>query len=147
MPKQRGRKSAAAKNLTVIDCHAPARPKAPADMSAQQMDIWNAVVATEPAGFFSSDALCALLADYCRHRDSCETISNVINQFDSEWLKREDGSKRFDNLLRMREREARCVLRCATKLRITNQSRYTPQSAATASNNLLKTKRPWESEA
>ena len=39
----------------------------------------------------------------------------------------------YDKLLSMRDRETKAMGSLATKLRLTNQARYTPQAAATAS--------------
>lgn len=149
---KRGPKSGAEKELEkmkVIDggfqTGAPGLPAPPGDLNEPQMAIWNAVVRSEPPGFFESDATQALLADYCRHRDSSEQVSKIINEFKPEWLKLDEGAKRYESLLRMRDRENRALLRCATKLRITNQARYTPQAAATAARNRPKAARPWES--
>lgn len=142
--KQRGRKSSAKKNITVIDGGVPSRPEPPPELNERQMDIWNNIVRSEPPGFFGTDALRALLGDYCRHREASESISLVISEFQPDWLKMDEGAKRYDTLLRMRDRESKAVMRCATKLRITNQARYTPQAAATAGRNLPKVARPWE---
>ena len=71
-------------------------------------------------------------------------MSEVISTFKPEWLKSEEGAKRYHGLLRMRELETRAALSCATKLRLTNQSRYTPQAANTASKNMATAPKPWE---
>ena len=142
--KQRGRKSAASHDITVIDGGVGAPPEPPGDLNSDQMDIWNAIVRTEPAGFFNTDAVRSLLADYCRHREASETLSRVLGEFDPEWTKAPDGLRRYDTLLRLRDRESKAVMRCATKLRITNQSRYTPQAAGTSARNKSKVARPWE---
>ena len=150
MPKKvtkRGRKSTASKQTAkvhVIDGGAPALPQAPASLNADEMDVWNRVVRTEPPEFFNTDVLLDMLADYCRHRVASDVLSKTIAEFKPEWLKMEEGASRYDKLLRMRDRETKAVIRCATKLRITNQSRYTKGSAATASRNTTRTARPWE---
>lgn len=145
MSNKQGRKSAAELGVTVIGGGLPDRPKAPGDLTSAQMDIWNEVVRTEPAGFFNTDALKSLLADYCRRRDTNVLLSSQINAFEPEWLKDDDGAKRFDALLRMRDRESNAETRLATKLRLTNQARYTPQAAATSGRNKPRVAKPWES--
>jgi len=44
----------------------------------------------------------------------------------------------------MRDLENRAAALAATKLRITNQSHYTPMAAATASRNASRSVKPWE---
>jgi hypothetical protein len=44
----------------------------------------------------------------------------------------------------MRDIEARGAADKATKLRLTNQARYTPQAASTASKAAPRGKMPWE---
>ena len=101
-------------------------------------------MASEPADFFNTAALRGMLSDYCRHRASADKVSEVINIFQSEWLKNADGAKRYHGLLKMRDMETRAAADKATKLRMTNQSRYTPQAASTASRHAAKGVKPWE---
>jgi len=119
------------------------RPDPPDELNPRQQEIWRETVASEASDFFSTAALRSLLANYCRHTEAAEGISSVINEFKPEWLKNSDGSKRYHLLIKMREIEVRASLSCATKLRLTNQSRYTPQAASTAARNAPKAK-PWE---
>lgn len=138
----RGRKSAA--ELSVVKGAFGQRPDPPADLTEDQARIWTEIVASEPANFFNTAALRALLADYCRHRAASEMISGVINTFKADWLKTAEGAKRYHDLLKMRDLESRGAITAATKLRLTNQSRYTPQAAGTASRNAPRAPRPWE---
>ena len=50
----------------------------------------------------------------------------------------------YDKLLKMRDRETKAIGDKATKLRLTNQSRYTPQAAATAVKNEIGARKPWQ---
>lgn len=145
MKNTRGRKSAAELGVTVIGGGLPERPKAPGGLNSAQMDIWNEIVRTEPAGFFNTEALRGLLTDLCRRRHAEDVLSEQINDFDPEWLKDDAGAKRFDSLLKMRDRESSAHTRLATKLRLTNQARYTPQRAATDNRNTSRVAKPWES--
>jgi hypothetical protein len=55
------------------------------------------------------------------------------------------GLKRFKELLQMRDIEVRGAMQIATKLRLTNQSRYSKVSAATAARNAQDSVvKPWE---
>jgi len=140
---KRGRKSAA-EIAVVVTGEFGTRPQPPDDLNERQAEIWREAAASEPADFFNTSVLRNILTDYCRHRESAESITAVISEFKSEWLKSAEGAKRYSGLLRMRDLEMRASLSCATKLRLTNQSRYTPQAAATASNNTSRLPRPWE---
>lgn len=120
------------------------RPEPPAELDAAQAEVWRITVASEALEFFATAALRALLKDYCRHRVEVERISLILNSFQLDWIKNAEGAKRYSDLLRMRERETRSAYMVATKLRITNQARYTTLSAGTASRNTLRGTKPWE---
>jgi hypothetical protein len=142
--RQRGRKSAAAQAAVVIAGGFGTRPEPPADLTPRQGDIWREIVGSEDPNFFNTGALRGLLAAYCRHREAYEGISAIINGFDPQWLKASEGAKRYKDLLKMRDLETRGATSLATKLRLTNQSRYTEKTSATAARNALKGPRPWE---
>lgn len=138
----RGRKSTAA--LSVVAGNFGSRPDPAPELTDEQAEIWRETVSSEAADFFGTAALRSMLADYCRHRASAKVVSEIIDTFKPEWLKAAEGAKRYYGLLKMRESETRAAASLATKLRLTNQSRYTPQAAATASRNATKGYKPWE---
>jgi hypothetical protein len=114
------------------------------ELNARQQDIWREIVASEPIDFFGTAALRNMLKDLCRHREAAEKVSAVIDSFDGAWLRTEDGAKRYHDLLKMRELEVRSASSLATRLRLTNQSRYTPQAASSNARNKPKGFKPWE---
>lgn len=140
--RTRGRKSAA--DLAIVKGNFGERPDPPADLTDAQAEIWRGIVASEAAAFFATAALRSLLAEYCRHRDTGEMLSGIINTFKPEWVKSGEGAKRYHSLLKMRDLESRAAIQAATKLRLTNQSRYTTRAADFASRNAAKGLRPWE---
>lgn len=145
--KQRGRKSkaAVAADLVVIEGDfGRERPLPPSDLTPRQAEIWTAIVNDEPLDHFSTAATREMLMDYCQHRETLEIINNTMNQFHAEWLKSANGAKRFNQLCKMRVLETRAAASLATKLRLTNQSRYTPRAAQSASANTAKGNKPWE---
>jgi len=142
--KKRGRKSVASKTLAVIDGGALAPPKPPGKLTSEALDVWHEVVKTEPHDFFQTEVAQAMLADYCQHRVTADLLTAQISEFDPEWLKMDEGTARLDRLLRMRDRETTAGVRIATKLRLTNQARYTPKASATRARNRVKVARPWE---
>lgn len=142
--KQRGRQSKASEEAQVIEGRFGARPSAPGDLTDDEAEIWQETTASEPADFFGTAALRALLKDYCRHRAAADKATRVINLFEDEWLKNAEGAKRYYGLLRIRDLETKAAADKATKLRMTNQSRYTPQAAGTAARNSAKGPKPWD---
>jgi len=141
---KRGRKSSAEASIFVIDGGISRRPEPAEDLTEAQAEIWRETVSSEPVEWFNTAALRSMLADYCRHRDAAMNISTVLNDFKPEWIKNAEGAKRYSGLLKMREAETRAAASLAGKLRLTNQSRYTPQSAGTATRNSAKGLKPWE---
>jgi hypothetical protein len=139
---KRGRKSTA--ELAVVQGSFGNRPEPPSELNEDEAAAWREVVGSEPADFFSTAALRGLLVDYCRHRGTAEMLNGLIASFKPEWLKVSDGARRYKELLKMRESETRAAASMATKLRLTNQSRYTPQAASTASRGTAKGFKPWE---
>ena len=84
------------------------------------------------------------MADYCRHREAVENVCKVLDTFKPEWLKNSEGASRYFQLLKMRDQETTASARMAMKLRLTNQSRYMPQTLARAAHNAPKLVKPWE---
>ncbi len=142
MATTRGRKSAA--SLSVVAGAIDGRPQPPKDLTPYQRDLWQRTVAAEPLDQFRTSALQQLLREYTRHCETADILAKQIDEFDPAWLADEDGLKRYDKLLGMRDRETKALADKATKLRLTNQSRYTPQAAATAAKNAAPRAKPWE---
>jgi hypothetical protein len=138
----RGRKSAA--SLEIITTVADAAPDAPYDLTDEAASVWRGVLDSLPAGYVAGEQFDTLAA-YCRHVVSARFLSREIDRFKLEWLKVEDGPDRLNKLLAMRDREVRGVLATARALRLTNQSRYRPERAATARGaSAAGSAKPWE---
>ncbi len=134
------RKSAA--SLAVIAGSLDRRPDPPADLTDLEAEVWERTVAHEAADVFGTAALQQMLKDYCRHVIAAERLGLVIEGHMSNPAA-EVSLKDLDCLLKMRDRETKAMADKATKLRLTNQSRYTPKAAATASKNVGANK-PWQ---
>lgn len=141
--RSRGRRSAV-EEATIIVGEFGKRPEPPDYLTERQAEIWRETVASEPADFFNTSTLRSLLADFCRHRQAADDVSAIIDTFKPEWLKNGEGVKRYQILLRIRETETRGAVTMARQLRLTNQSRYTPEKAATAGRNAARGPKPWE---
>lgn len=139
--EKRGRVSAAALSV-VAGTDIDGRPNAPADLTEFQAEVWNRTVANEAADVFKTAALQQLLKEYCRHVETADRLSRQVDRYTA------DGSNyelsEIDTLLRMRDRETKALADKATKLRLTNQSRYTPGAAGTANKNQGGKLKPWQ---
>jgi hypothetical protein len=85
-----------------------------------------------------------LLTNYCRHVAKARTLARAVDEFDQAWLADEDGLKRYDKLTQMAEREGRALSSLATRMRITQQSRYNPAAANTAASKAGTGHKPWQ---
>ena len=131
--------------LVVIQGGLAKRPEPPKELNDAQAKVWRETVASESATFFGTTALQLMLTDYCRHTVTAAEMSALIDQYDLSIVMTEDVAKLLDRLTKMRDRETKAAADKATKLRLTNQSRYTPQAAGTASkNNGAANLKPWE---
>jgi hypothetical protein len=140
--KTRGRTSSAALAV-VAGTDIDGRPKPPSDLTEFQQGVWVRTVANEGVDTFRTAALQQLLKEYCRHVETADRLSKQVDRATDEGsnLSYQD----IDCLLRMRDRETKALADKATKLRLTNQSRYTPGAAGTASKNASAEKKPWQS--
>jgi len=138
---ERGRRSAA--SLSVVVGSIDGRPQAPDDLTREQRAIWERTVANEAADVFKTAALQQMLKEYCRHVATAAKLAGLIETV--ERLENISGEEMadYDRLLKMRDRETKAAADKATKLRLTNQSRYTPQAAATAAKKGSERK-PWQ---
>lgn len=141
---ERGRRSAA--SLSVIAGGVDRRPDPPVELTDDEAEVWQRTVASEAADVFGTAALQQLLTEYCRHVVAAARLSLVIEAHMST-AESEVSLKDLDCLLKMRDRETKAVADLATKLRLTNQSRYTPKAAATAAKNQAKGEKPWQMRA
>ena len=134
------RKSAAA--LSVVPIGVPVRLAPPDDLTDAQADLWRAVVESKPVEWFGEDSA-PLLKEYVRAVTMCDLLelqvqAAIAGSGDPEAA----GSVKA--LLDMRDKESKRVASLATKLRLTQQSRYTPQAAATANKRVGAGSKPWQ---
>jgi hypothetical protein len=141
-----GRKSVSAAAI-VVQGSFGTRPDPPAELTPGAQAIWRRTVASEAGDFFRTAALQAMLADYCRHTEAADVLGAQIDAFDVDWFQSDEGLKRYDMLTKMRERETRAAADRATKLRLTNQSRYTQRAAEFAGRKQTAEAKPWQNRA
>jgi hypothetical protein len=129
-------------SLSIVTTLPGQRLRPPARLSAEAVGIWRAVVSGKPAAWFAADTA-AVLEAYVLAVVGHRVVSKQIRGLEEKSLATEDGLAAYDRLLRMQDRQARVLASMATKLRLTQQSRYTPGAAATASAK-AKGARPWD---
>ena len=109
----------------VIPVAGPSVHLAPAPgLTDDQAQVWRETVGARSADYFGEDAA-PLLEEYCRVVVMCRLLAVQIEAAISG-----GESGELKALLDMRDKESRRLTSIATKLRITNQSRYTPDKAA-----------------
>lgn len=138
---QRGRKSAAA-SLHVV--HLPGQwPQPPDRLTEAQAKAWENIVVTKPHDWFGPDTY-PLLVEYIRAAEQADVLARQLEDFDSEWLKDDDGLQRYEKLSRLADAKAASLARLATKMRLSQQSRYSEKTAATASKQAgSAAAKPW----
>lgn len=147
----RGRTSAA--ELSVISgggVETIRRPEPPQDLTDDEAKEWRAVVNRLPADWFPAETL-PMLGQYCRHTVAARRVASMIEQLDGLMAAEiKDGAKAaevvlssaktLDRLLKMQERESRCIASLATKMRISQQTTYDKSRKKGA----ITPKKPWE---
>jgi hypothetical protein len=141
--RKAGRISAAESAVVTADFGGK-RPDPPPELNERQQAIWRITVAAEPVGFFTPGAVTGMLADYCCHREVAEKLSQMIDVFEPEWMNTREGLLRYHSLLKMRELETRGAAHLATKLRLTNQSRFRPEKPDRLPGQGKNGPMPWE---
>lgn len=111
------------------------RPRAPVDLSPAQAELWRQIVATEPASLFGTAATAHLLRLYVEHAAFRAQVEGLIAAAPLAAALGDETAAGFDRLLRIRDRETRALVSLATRLRLTNQSRYSATAAASAGRN------------
>jgi hypothetical protein len=143
---QRGRKSAA--SLSVVSVLGNERPAPPDDLTEEEAEEWRAIASRMPHDWFTRENF-PLLAEYCRHivrsRDLAKDIA-AFKRFPTEVRLTTDGIHRYDTLLRMADRERAALVNLATKMRLTQQSRYRADKAAPAVERGKTVRKPWEKD-
>lgn len=117
------------------------RPEPPAALTEREAEVWRAVVATKPHDWFNADTA-PLLMDYCRAAVTSDELASELRKF-----KKIPGGSRFARYIALRklqDQNTRAMASLATKMRLTQQSRYTPQAASTANRRAGSGSKPWE---
>jgi hypothetical protein len=137
------KKSAASMSVVASIKPVDARLAPPESLTARQKELWIEIVAAKTSDWFTVDAQ-PLLVGYVKAIASHEALSVRVDAMEAGGhIGGLDSLKDEDKLYAMVERQARLVQSFATKMRLTQQARYTTGSAATATARAGKS-RPWD---
>jgi len=141
--KQRGRKQnlqlAKESPISAVD-----RPEPSIELTPEQRLVWITVVNSLPAEWFE-DYSTQTLTQYCRHVVEARRIAGLIEKLlddSGETLDIVEFTTAYDKLLKLQERESRIILSLMTKMRLTQQSTWSPQKGK--SGQSAKVAAPWE---
>lgn len=138
----RGRASVAA--LAVASpVKAEQRLAPPLHLSEAARSVWLEVVNDQPASAFTATHS-PMLEMYCGHVVQARVIEQQIEAFDAAWMADDEGLKRYDRLLAMREREGRAASSLATRLRLTRQAVEHPTTVGRTNARQAKARKPWQ---
>lgn len=137
-----GRKSVEA--LSVVVSIPGQRMEPPESLTEAQKATWRSVVATKPPEWFAADSAPVLIA-YCKAVETHGYLSVQVETYQARKRLTGKALRAYGFLLKAQEQQARLIAVLATKMRLVQQSRYTPQSAATADRRTSNAvKKPWE---
>ena len=117
-------------------------PDPPAHLGETAAAIWRSCVGTKPSDWFGDDAL-PILEAYCQHCASAQFLSDQVARFEASGSA-VDHLEDYNKLLAARDRETRAAEAKARSLRLTNQAKWQPATAARKANQTSESKRPWE---
>lgn len=124
--------------VTVLD-H---RIQPPDNLTKRQKEIWIKIVSSRPHDWFTKD-IEGLLTAYVESIASHERLSEKINEIESGKVLLELQEEKC--IYEMRCKQASLMQNLATRMRLTNQSRYSPDVAHTKTSKVANSnKRPWE---
>lgn len=137
--KTAGRPSA----LSVVHASVMDRPQPLKGMTKAQRELWNAITATKPADWFTDDTL-PLLTAYCDAWHVHQTVSKVLRRRNQRHLVDPDERREFIKLEAVQRGAAASMASLASKMRLSQSSRYGHRAANTAHDRTLKQRKPWE---
>jgi hypothetical protein len=117
---KKGRQSAASLDIATAIIDVVERPSCPHDLSDEEAEIWFGIINRMPADWFPTETH-PLLIQYCRHAVQARKVAELIERASGDPnLKITD----YERLLRMQGQESRMLATLATKLRVSQQTRY-----------------------
>lgn len=129
-------------SLSVLPVQPVARLQPPDGLQPEELALWHAVVDSKPADWFGEDSA-PLLREYVRAAVMCDRLDLQVKAAIAGAGEPETAGL-VKSYLDMRDKESKRLVSIGTKLRLTQQSRYTPLSANTAAKKARQA-RPWQS--
>jgi len=84
---------------------------------------------------------------FCRHATEAQKISQLIDVFELEWIRQDDGLARYKELLRLRDGETKAMLSHGRALRINQHTLLKAETARSQSGRVNTGKpMPWDAE-
>lgn len=120
------------------------RAEPPEHLTERQKELWRGVAASESVDWFRTEANRQLLELYVASMDSARTVQSFIDAFPVAMLATKAGADQYRQLVKLRQSEQSTAYMLATKLRLTNQSRYDRNRAATIGKQQSTEAKPWE---
>jgi hypothetical protein len=114
----------------------------PVGLTVRQKELWEVIISSKPASWFDA-ANSALLSGYVKSIASHEILTSQSDAMEATWGEGDIDLKTLNRLHIMIERQSRLIQTFATKLRLTQQSRYTAAKAAVAAGKASGV-RPWD---
>jgi hypothetical protein len=116
------------------------RPAAPAELSGPQQAQWDSIVARLPAGWIT-DENAPLLKELCRHISFADDLAHDIEH---QRASEKPNQRTLLALLRAHGHQTQRLASLATKLRLTQFSRYTRDAEGAAIGARNAGKHPWD---
>ena len=129
-------------SLSVVPVSLAVRLAPPVDLTPEQAALWVTTVDSKPVEWFGEDTA-PLLAEYVRAAAMCNALERQLQAVMATGDP-VDTALLMKGFLDMRDKESKRLLSIATKLRLTQQSRYTPKAANTANNRVGAGAKPWQ---
>ena len=125
-------------SLSIAAVSIPTRAEPPDHLTDFQKKLWRDVTLTKPPEWFEADTF-PLLESYCRACETCRELSKRIEAIDFENEKPGDATK----WLSAYDQQAKLAATLAVKMRLTQQSRYTPKVSARENGKVTGGVKPW----
>lgn len=140
--QQRGRKSIS--SLEVITPLPTRMLEPPSDLNAEEASVWARTAATKPLDWWDAGSA-PLLAQFSRAKVQSDKIAALMNASMAILSTDPEELGRYDKLQKVQNRLSSELANLATKMRLTQQSRYNAKSGDTASRRASGA-RPWHND-
>ena len=134
----RGRQAGNSLSIVQGDVISIPRAKPPEELSEEERVEWRAITNRLPVDHFRTENL-PLLIQYCQHIVRARKLAMLLHQEESGPEKLD--LELYDRLLKMQERESRTLASLATRMRFSQQSRYSARKGRPPSGP-----KPWEEQ-